>query len=186
MDKYEKKKLEDKRIDILLKKYKGIKGKLDTARFKEPVVFMIRRTGKVEFFEGITQGTWYFQHSDGDERFIMIDVSFQKTFEYGEKVFRGYICSEDHPTPLPDNPITTTEQMNIAIEKVLNDLKEWKAKELVAKGKMFWYIAIGIGIVICAIILFKMLVGGDTQTPVTIIKEVLPTGQEVIKNVTMR
>jgi hypothetical protein len=80
------------------------------------------------------------------------------TFDYGKRTFKGYICHEDYPTPLPERPVVTAEQFQWAIDKTQQDLKDWKAKEYSAKGDMWYRILIGIAIVIGVLGFVKMIV----------------------------
>ena len=96
------------RIRVLLRKYKGLmKSHYKTVQFKEPIVFLIRRNKKVEFFDNALTGRFAFTHSDGDDRFILLEKNMLE-FDYGAKKFRGYICHEDSPIPLPDTPLITS------------------------------------------------------------------------------
>lgn len=144
---------------ILFKVHKGLlRKKQKLVEFDEPILILMREGKKAEFYEKATGGKFIFSHSDGDERFIILDQSFMQTFEYGGKVFSGYICHEDFPTPLPENPIVTTELVALLYEKTLNDIKKWKIEELKAKKglRMVWvWIILAIGAVIVLILIFK-------------------------------
>jgi hypothetical protein len=91
-----------------------------------------------------------------------------QTFEYGKNQFKGFVCHEDFPMPLPEDPVLTTEMMGIVIEKTLNDMKKWKTEEWKAKTNFYWKVIIGIAILAGMYILYKML-----------IEKQPPTGQEV-------
>ena len=74
------------------------------------------------------------------------------SFDYGKgNKFKGYICHEDYPIPLPDNPVLTAEVFQMAIDKTLNDIKKWRAKELQAKGDLVWKLLVGVAIVIAVL-----------------------------------
>lgn len=119
----------------MFKVYKGfLKKKQSLAEFDEPIMILMKNSGKVEFYENATGGKFIFQHSSGEERFIILDQRFMNNFDYGGNSFRGYVCHEDFPTPLPENPIVTTELVAIMYEKVLNDIKKWKVEEEKAKA----------------------------------------------------
>ena len=54
----------------------------------------------------------------------------------------------------------TSEQLNTLVQNSMNDYNKWKAKELQAKGIMWRQIAIGIAIIIGALILGQMFAPG--------------------------
>lgn len=119
-----------------------------TAPFEEPVLFFERRSGDVEFYEKATQGIFTYTHSDGSIRFVVLVPKFKKKFGFANKSFTGYYCHEDHPLPFPQDPYMTAEQMNILVEKSLNDIQKLKAQEISAKSDFFWKICLGIALII--------------------------------------
>lgn len=153
---------EQDRRRVILKKYKGIiKKYYETTQFKEPLGILLRRTGRAEFHEDLSTSTFTFKHSDGEERTILLDSRQIHIFDYGDKTFRGYILHEDHPIPLPTDPLITLEEMGTTIDKVLTDIKDWKIKELKSKGDLIWKILIGIALIILAYAMYKMLAPQD-------------------------
>lgn len=145
---------------IIFKKQKRLfKAKQKLAHFEEPILILMRSTGKAEWYENATGGKFTFTHSNKEERFIILDQSFMQTFEYGGNTFKGYICHEDFPTPLPDNPIVTTELVAIMYEKVLNDISKWKVEQEKAKALKIrsWAILLAVagGIILLYIVLKK-------------------------------
>lgn len=165
----EKKESRAKRIKHLFTKHKTwMSTQYKTARFQEPVLFLERRSGEVEFFEKATAGTLNFTHSDGTKRFIILTPNQQKKFGFADKRFRGYYCHEDIPTPLPQNPHITAEQVNVLIEKSLADINKMKVKELAAKGRMWGAILTGVAIIIAIIVVWLIAKPNPqvvTQTP---------------------
>lgn len=148
-----------KQLRILFKKHKKlIKSYYETSNFKEPVIFLERRNGRVNFFENATAGEFHFDHSDGNKRTILLNPAQQKMWDYGTKLFKGYYCHEDFPVPLPEDPVITSEMFNMAIEKALHDMKKWNAKEWEGKGKFVLYIGLGIGAIILAYAMYGMFV----------------------------
>lgn len=174
-----------KRIKILLKTYeKKFKGDYqDMANFNEPVLFLMRNTRRTEFYDKATTGWFQFEHTDGTMRRIKLNPEFLQTFDYGKRTFKGYICHEDHPTPLPEKPVVTAEQFQWAIDKTQQDLLDHKAKEYSARGEMWWKILLGIGVLVVLFALAKMIVpdlfsfGGGGA------KQVAETTVAVAKNV---
>lgn len=147
------------KIKILLKKYDGrFKSYMEMSSFEEPVVFLLRNNRRAEFYEKATSGKFIFIHTDGKERSIDLSPQFLHTFDYGKRNFKGYVCHEDFPTPLPEIPVVTGEMYQMGIEKTLNDFKKWKADETRAIGDMWWKILLGLGAVILAIGAVKLLV----------------------------
>jgi hypothetical protein len=175
----------------LFKKYNALFSTYrDTADFKEPILILMRRTQKAEFFENATQGEFQYDHSDGTKRTILLTTRQLQTFEYGKKQFKGYVCHEDIPTPLPTEPEITVESVGIAIDKTLNDIKKWKSEEARATGDMYFKIALGI----CAIgglyILYRMLIpqgdGGIAETVASNLTENSSVvGETIVRNVTI-
>lgn len=150
---------QQKELKWLFKKHKKlIRNYHHTANFKEPVVLLMRRNRKINFFENCTKTDYTYKHSDGSERKIMLDGR-PYTFKYGGKEFLGYILHEDHSTPLPGTPVLTTEMVGILTEKNLNDLKKWKVAEERAKGMKWYHAAIGIAIVIMALAAYQSMTG---------------------------
>ena len=103
--KIQKKQSRAKRTKILLKQFeKKFEGDyLGMANFKEPVIMLIRRTKKVEWYDDANVGYFTFAHTDGTKREVKLDQEFLLTFDYGKRQFRGYIIHEDFPTPLPED-----------------------------------------------------------------------------------
>lgn len=169
-----------KKVDALLVKHKTrFSSYINLTNFKEPCAFFERRSGHVEFLENVTAGVYKFKHSDGEERYNIIPPSAsQKRFGVGKRSFRGYYLHEDYPLPLPQDPLMTAEQVNIAIDKALTEMKEWKAKELMAKRKyamvILWLLVILIG----GYVLYKMVVPSAPPEPSYIITQ---AGQNISK-----
>lgn len=174
----------ERRIKVLLKKHKKLLTSYrDVIDFKEPIIFLIRRSQKVEFYENAIKNKFEFTDAEGETRNIILDPSFLLTFDYGKKRFKGYVCHEDHKTPLPENPFITAQQFDMAIDKTLNDVKEWKAKELKAKGEMWKAILIGIAVLGLVYILYKMLIKNEppSNPEIQVIREVTT---QAVQNVT--
>lgn len=156
-----------KKAEVLFKKHKGlIKEYYRFVPFDEPIMIFIRRTGKAEWHEKVTLGQYNFTHSNGEQRYIIIDRN-QIEFKVGDKKFKGYICHEDHPFPLPEEPLLTTEMFDITIDKTLHDRKDWETKLTREKGKLIWTIAISIAIIIAAYAVFRMVVPAQETQIVT-------------------
>lgn len=165
---------------LFKKQKKLIREHLTTVPFKEPILILMRRTRQAEFYENAKGDTFEYEHSNGDIRNIHLSAKYLQSFNYGEKIFQGYICHEDFPTPLPEEPIITADTMGIAIDKVLNDVRLWRVEELKGKTKMIGAIAGLIAVIIGGYILFRMLIQPNmapTQAEVQAINE-------TIKNVT--
>lgn len=143
---------------ILLKKHKKfLRDKEALVDFEGPCLILMRQGKKAEWHEKATGGKFYFTHSDGEERFIILDPRFLQTMEYGGRSFQLYVCHEDFPTALPDDPIVTTELVALMYEKVLQDIRKWKIEEAKAKALQLkgWAILAAVlgGIVILYVIL---------------------------------
>lgn len=144
--------------ELMRKRKKFMSQYYDVAPFKEPVLFFERRSGDVEFYENVTSGLFEYDHSDGEKRFQIINPKSQRKFGFGNRAFRGYYSHEDYPiSGLPD-PLLTAEQVNIIVEKSLNDMKKWKAQELKAKGDLWWKILAGVAVIILAAAAYAMFV----------------------------
>lgn len=180
----------EKRRTLFKKYQKLFFAHQETAEFKEPILILMRRNNKAEFFENATQGEFTYQHSDGQERKIILTPKNMQTFDYGKKSFKGYICHEDYPLPLPEDPILTVETIQIVIDKALNDLKKWKAEEQRAFGEMIFKILAGLALIAAIFVLYKMLVPEPpTQIIInglnqTINNTLNTTTLETLKNIT--
>lgn len=125
---------------------------------KEPIMLFGRRNNQFEIYEGVTTGMLEFKHTSGQKRFIIVDPNTQCVFGAGKTSIKGYWAHEDHPISGWPNPLATTEQVNIIIEKTLNDQAKWKAKDKEALGNMWLKIGLGIGAIVLAVAMYKLLV----------------------------
>lgn len=147
-----KRKSRAKRVKNLFLKYQNWRGAYyNTTQFKSPCMFLERRSGDVEFYEDATAGLMEYDHSDKSKRFIILIPSMQKKFGFADRSFKGYFCHEDSPLPIGTDPTITTEQVNIIVDKSLNDIKEWKAKEIKEWSNLAWTVGLGIAIIFLAI-----------------------------------
>lgn len=155
-----------KKINSLILKEKGTIGTIQKlTNFKEPIGLLMRRNKQIDFYEGLTQDKFYYDHSNGEERYIELSINEQELNYAGRKV-RAFIMHEDNRYPLPNKPILEAERIEIAIEKVSNDFRKWMAKEWEAKGNYWWKIGLAIMGIIAVIMVWKMVITN-------------PTGQEV-------
>lgn len=162
MEDKEKTRSRARRIKSLFKKQKKlIKNRKTLTDFKEPILLFIKTNNTVEFYEDVTGGTFTFTPTDkalrDKQHAIIINPNKQLTFDYGDKRFRGYIHYELDAHSYPHSPMQDVKAYNIAMNKILADVKEWQSKERVATGKMFWYIFLGIAAIIGALALWSML-----------------------------
>jgi hypothetical protein len=173
----------NQRLRILLKKSKGfIQDKKDMRPFKEPIVFLIRRGGKVEFYEGIKEDVFRFTHSDNEEYDIQLRTFPPLTFEYGSTTFRGYVLDEDNPFPLPQKPKLYIDQFKMIIEKVWVNVQSRKALETKAITGLLKMVVIGIAVIIGGYILYKTMVRGDTETA----KVIAENATAVVQNASIK
>lgn len=174
-------KSEAKRIkELFRKRKKFLKSYYDVAPFEEPVMFFDKRGGKTEFYEKVTAGMFEFTHSDGSTRFIIVDPNTQRTFGFGNRSFKGYWASEDYPMTGRPDPLLTSEQVNMIVEKSLTDMKKWKAQEKRAQGDMWLKIGLGIAVIIGAYAVFKLLVPTSTEPERIIIQQVTETTPTIL------
>jgi len=146
------------RMKILFKQYETtFKRHQDLAVFREPIAFLHRRTGRVEFYDNVTSGDFSFTHTDGTEKQIPLTPAFLKTFDYGKRTFKGYILDEDNAFPLPQTPFISIEQYTMGMTKMLNNFSKWKQKEFEGIGNMWWKILIGLAVLVGVIVVGKML-----------------------------
>lgn len=141
-----------RRVRSLIQKQKGLlKTKQSLTQFDEPVLFLVRRDGKMDIFEKATAGKFMFEHSTGKPRFIELRPSDQITFDYADRKVRGYVANEDRPFAGWDNPIVDSESIMLGYEKTkATDLKyQERIEALKNKSKMTWvYILIGLAVAI--------------------------------------
>ncbi len=173
-----------KRIRMLLKKNRRIFGnKQVITDFTEPILMLIRRGRAVEFHEDASKGTFRFKHSDGKEREIYLEPSSQVSFDYGKRKFKGYICHEDYPLPLPENPLVTVETVNMIVEKSMMDTKKLDERKELLKIKtlkvLIWAVVGGV----ILYILYKAHLFDRLVTMLTGNPPVQPTGTGGAKTV---
>lgn len=160
---------EHEKIRTLFAQHKRLLiNKKKIAPHKDPILLLLRLNNKVEYYHNVKTKKFEFKHSDGDERYILLDQAQLLTFDYGSNSFKGYIAHEDEALPYPHRPILYAQTVQVLIDKIMNDIKTWKAKELEAKGSMMWKIGAGIAIIIIAYALYKVLVPEPTQAPIII------------------
>lgn len=182
-----------KRIRMLVKKNEAtFKDKQALTDFKEPTLWLIRRSGAVEFFEDASKGTFVFKHSDGYNREIYLEPSSQLSFDYGKRKFKGYICQEDHPLPLPENPIVTSETVNSIVEKVGMDMKKLNTKAKEIQIKLIKTLGFVIGGLILVWMLYKahafdkiigFLTGQPYVDPATIVNSIGQANKSITENI---
>ena len=170
----------EKRKTLFKKKKALFKEYYDSGDFKEPILILMRRNQNAEFFENATQGEFPYEHSDGTERKILLNTKYLQTLTNNKKVFKGYICHEDNPLPLPAEPEITAETVGIAIDKTLNDIKKWKAEEWKAKGDFYWKLALGVVAIVGMYILYKLLIPSADGTETAVATVVKNTTVEVL------
>lgn len=168
---------------ILFRQYKKLwKREFKIAKIQQPVVHLARRNGDVEYYQKAIKGEYEFKHSDGETRKITLHPRYILTFKHGDETYKGYWCHEDHPVPLPNNPVILGETFQEAIDKGMSAVSKWKAKEWEAKSGMVMKIGLAIGAVILAYALYTMLkpqnTGPATETAVT-------TAKTIIRNATI-
>lgn len=179
------------KIDALFSKKKGIfKAYYKTIDFKEPVLFLLRQTNDIDFYENATSGKFEFIHTDGTDRDLILTRAKIFKFSFLDKEVRGYICHEDFPFPLPEDPLISAELHQIAVDKTLHDVKKWKAEEYEARGSMFWKIGGAIAIIILAMAIAYTL-GFDLSSffgkgAEEVAKETAKQGAEAVKETIIR
>jgi hypothetical protein len=126
--------------------------------FKEPVAFLMRRNHNIEFYENASSGYFYFKHTDGDKRNILLTPNRMHSFPYAGRKVRCYILHEDFPLPLPEDPIVSSELITISQQKTMQDFNKYKLKEAQLKQGNIKAWFIGIAVVIGAIALAAVLI----------------------------
>lgn len=143
------------RVRSLLQKQKGlIRSKQTLTDFKEPVLFLVRRDGKMDIYEKATAGKFIFEHSSGDSKFLELRPADQITFDYADRKVRGYVAFEDRPFAGWDDVIIDNDSLSSNLEKIKStDLKyQERIEALKNKGKLTWvYIIIGLAIAVAII-----------------------------------
>lgn len=175
---------EAKRIKTLIQKQKGfITDKKTIKQFKEPIMFFMRQTGHVEFYENVRKTRFEYEHSNGENRYILLHPQKLLTFDYGNNTFKEYICYEEKGTPYPDNPTLEASHLNITLEKTLHDMQKWRAEVLKAKGKIVWYALGGIAVIILAYAMYVLL--NPTPPPTPVVQVLNEGAKTVARNVTI-
>lgn len=175
------------RIRMLLKKNQAVfKDKQALTEFKEPVAFLIRRSGSIELYEDASKGVFSFKHSDGNNTEIYLEPSQQKTMDYGKRKFKCYILDEDNPLPLPQKPLIMAGTVNEIVEKVGLDMKKLNTRkeELRIKGikTIGWLILAGFTLyILYKTHAFDKIIGFITGNPYT--PPITNTGGTVVQSV---
>lgn len=171
------------RTDKIFEAYKNWKGhETKLTNVTEPIMLFGRRNGTFELYEGVTQGTWTFKHSSGEERFIIIDPNTMCRIGIGRNSIRAYWAHEDHPVTGWPSPITTGEQVNTFADKLMADVKNWLLKKADIDNKRWLYIAAAVALVLIAFGLYKGMVPPPTSN--TVIIQGANAMNETIKNMT--
>lgn len=168
-----KEKTNKRLIKKVLTKHKGIlKAHIKRVPFKEPIAFIIRRTGKVDFEENVKGVEYQFLHSEGKERRVWLNPRKLLDFEAGQDTFKGYLIDEDSAVCLPEDPIFDSSMVNTVIDKTLHDVKDHLTERIEARGELIKKIFWGITIVILAIGIFYLLVPKQPEIVQTIAQSI--------------
>lgn len=164
-----------KKIHIIEKKVKGlIRAHRKTVQFKQPIVYYIRNNGNVEFYENVTGNTVELRTSDNEEMVYRLSPQKLLNFGGGSYTYKGYIIHEEEAIPLPHDPVLSVRMFTSVVEKLVNDIKNWRAKELEAKGSMWFKIGLGIAVIILAYMMYQMVTGqrAPDPTPVSVVPQI--------------
>lgn len=168
------------KLDVLFKKYKKLMFSYKSlVEFKEPVLFLIKRNGNVEFYENVKKSVFKFKDDDDVEKEINLDPRFLLKFDYGNKIFKGYICYEDEAFPYPQKPIIYAEMFKLAIDKVIHDFRKWKEKEIKATAELFWKVGLAVALIIISIAVYKTLA---PSRPDQVIEQVYMNMSNIVKS----
>lgn len=152
-----------RKLDDLFRMEKGIIKKKQTLReFTEPILMYIRTNRTVEFYDGVKEGIYTVEGSDGKDVKYEFETQDLLTFDYAGKDFRGYIQYEKEAMPYPRKPWVIKELIENRVDKILTDMSKWKVLEERAKLGKWWAIAGMIAIVGGIIILYQMMVEDKT------------------------
>lgn len=156
-------KRKNKKIHTVLTKHRKLfTSYIDRVDFKEPLLFLARRNGKTEIYEGVTTGKHEFEHTDGSQRYILVSRANIQRMDYGKGEFSYFWCHEDFPLPFPNTGAYSTDEVVIALEKATHELEQLKAKPLNKYADTIWKTALGIAVIIAAYTFYKMLAGDVT------------------------
>lgn len=174
---------QNKKVKTLFSKQRKFLGNYYKAvEILEPVVFLMRRSGDVEFYEDQKKSTFVFKHSDDVDRTIFLNSKKLVKFSYLHRTVRGYICHEDHPFPLPESPTLSTEEFSLVMEKTLSDIRKWKTAEIKAWNETLKLIIYGALALIGAYILFKMFIK-DPETAVQTAQTIAHNASNITQNI---
>lgn len=175
------------KLDLLhYKKQKAFRTIQEMTPVKEPLVKLLRQNGEIENYEGIQGKKFTYDHTDGSTRTIQLNEKYLLTEQWGKYRTKLYILHEDHPTPLPENPIITIEAFQENIEKANTNSEALKAQASLKKANMEGWakIIMWTGIAIGGILLvYFMFRTEPTQTTNTII-ETIPQTTTILQNIT--
>lgn len=155
--------IEENEIKTLIKEVNTLIGKKkQLARFKEPVLYLIRRTGEVNFYEDVPE-IFAFKHSTGEIIEVKLHPVKKLRFNYADIGFTGYIHYEDAFLSEPQEPLADAQIITDYYKKALMDTKTYEEQRKMLKEKSGGKIGIilAVAVVIIAIAFGLNMIGID-------------------------
>lgn len=123
----------------------------------EPLLFLIKENGYTDILENVKPGPFTIADKKNPDKKKVIFLTPDKltTFKFQDKDYRGWVAYENCPTPMPEDPIFSSEQVRKIIEALSMNYKDLEQVQLTkARTKMFLIIG---GLIILAIIVASAL-----------------------------
>lgn len=123
--------LPSKSVKRLITQQKGwLKTERNLADIDEPVLLLIRNSGKIEVKENVKSGIYRFTHSNGDEYKCYLDNQKLMTMKYSDDTIKCWLLYEDNFTAYPIEPINDIELLNAIFDKLSAEHEKWQAKKI--------------------------------------------------------
>lgn len=127
--------------------------------FKEPLLFIVRATGKVEIKEGQGVGLVKIMRSDGNMGMITLSPQKLLSFRWGDDMFKAWIIYENAATPLPEMVIHDSKELYDNYKGL--QVNYQASEQTLTRGKELPNIVLYLGIGIAAILFVTFMWGGE-------------------------
>lgn len=126
---YKQRRQTAKKINAIIQDHKKWRLRYQSiAPLREPVMFLIRRGGSVEYYDNVKETTFTVPDTpQGEDKKIHLNERKLLTFKYGKHTFKGYICHEDHAFPLPSKKSVDAALMEAVVYKMFINYEKLKA-----------------------------------------------------------
>jgi hypothetical protein len=113
------------------------------APLQEPVLWLMRNSGEVEFHENVKGTQFDYQTGDNKNGFIKLNLLKLHKFNFGNNTFKGYIAHENNTLCYPQKPLFDTEEINEIFNKAQRDMANRNIKQYSQYGEAIQKVLIG-------------------------------------------